>query len=329
MKIQEIPLVTIAIPTYNRGKTFLPQTLQSALDQSYPNLEIIVSDNASTDDTESVVKAFNDPRIRYVRHSQNIGHCRNFNFCIETAKGYYFLLLQDDDLIDPDFIDLCLRTVDYGCANVGVFRTGVRFIDLNGKRLGEWSNKVGGLSGEEFLLAYLSFETGIYLCGTLWNAKKLQEIGGLQSKHNLFLDVMAVAKLAMQFGRRDIQECKASNRKHPTELTYSVKFREWWEESLLLIDEFCDLVADEEMKSRLKKQGEKFIFRHNFNLVKRKKGIVNRWKLYCVIFQKCGFSVFAGQWIKYAVLSGWNSIKKTVKQMLRVLGRSEKISGAH
>lgn len=103
------PLVTIAIPTYNRANLYLTQAIESAINQTYPNLEIIISDNCSTDDTEMVIRSFKDPRIRYFRQEKNIGGNNNFNFCLKQARGEYFLLLMDDDLIDSDFIETCMR----------------------------------------------------------------------------------------------------------------------------------------------------------------------------------------------------------------------------
>ena len=96
------PLVSIGIPTYNRADGFLKQALQSAVNQTYGNIEIIVSDNCSTDHTEDLVNEFSDSRIKYIKHNNNIGANNNFNFCVNSAKGDYFLLLHDDDLIDPD-----------------------------------------------------------------------------------------------------------------------------------------------------------------------------------------------------------------------------------
>ena len=87
------PLVTIAIPTYNRADAYLEQALKSAVGQTYTNLEIIVADNCSIDHTETVVKKFSDQRIRYVRHKKNIGANNNFNYCVKQANGIYFLLL--------------------------------------------------------------------------------------------------------------------------------------------------------------------------------------------------------------------------------------------
>ena len=57
------PLVSIAVPTYNRANSFLKESLASAINQTYQNIEVIVSDNCSTDNTELVVKSFNDSRL--------------------------------------------------------------------------------------------------------------------------------------------------------------------------------------------------------------------------------------------------------------------------
>ncbi len=63
------PLVTIAIPTYNRADGYLKQALQSAVNQTYKNIEIVVSDNCSPDNTEAVVRSYTDPRIRYFQQA--------------------------------------------------------------------------------------------------------------------------------------------------------------------------------------------------------------------------------------------------------------------
>lgn len=74
------PLVSIAMLTYNRADGYLKQAIQSAVTQTYSNIEIIVSDNCSTDNTEKLVKSFNDSRIRYFKQSRNIGMVPNSNF---------------------------------------------------------------------------------------------------------------------------------------------------------------------------------------------------------------------------------------------------------
>lgn len=99
------PLVTIGIPAYNRAG-HLREALDSLLAQSYPNLEILVSDDASTDETPRVCQEYarKDRRIRFVRQSENLGIAGNHNFLLEEAKGEYFVWACDDDMRHPDFV---------------------------------------------------------------------------------------------------------------------------------------------------------------------------------------------------------------------------------
>lgn len=92
---------TIGIPTYNRAH-YLRRSLQSACDQTWPDVEVLVSDNASTDETPEIVRSFGD-RVRYHRNPENIGMWPNFLRLTELADGDYFSWLQDDDLIHCDF----------------------------------------------------------------------------------------------------------------------------------------------------------------------------------------------------------------------------------
>ena len=79
------PLVTIGIPTYNRASGRLGEAIRGALAQTYPNIEIVISDNCSTDNTTEVVSSFNSEKIRYIRQETNIGPFPNFNACLENA----------------------------------------------------------------------------------------------------------------------------------------------------------------------------------------------------------------------------------------------------
>ena len=98
------PLITILIPTYNRAH-YLRQAIQSALAQTYAPLEILVLDNASTDDTPSIAAEFTqEPRVRYLRSEVNGGITGNWRRGIEATRGEFFCLLHDDDTLEPEFI---------------------------------------------------------------------------------------------------------------------------------------------------------------------------------------------------------------------------------
>lgn len=107
--MEQNPLVSIGIPTYNRAES-LKKALDSAINQTYQNLEIIISDNASTDETKEICEDYQrkDNRIKYLRQVENAGSIANFNIVLKEATGKYFMWLADDDWIDLNFIEECL-----------------------------------------------------------------------------------------------------------------------------------------------------------------------------------------------------------------------------
>lgn len=80
-----MPKITIAIPTYNRAK-LLTEAIESVLVQTYEDFELLISDNASTDETKNVVVSFKNPRIRYHRNKKNIGMMNNWNKCVTLCQ---------------------------------------------------------------------------------------------------------------------------------------------------------------------------------------------------------------------------------------------------
>ncbi len=97
--------VTILIPTYKRPEK-LKRAIASVLSQTYSDLEVMVFDNASGDETSEIVASFmrSDPRVRYHRHPENIGMCANFNFAVSRVETPYFAFLSDDDYYLPNFV---------------------------------------------------------------------------------------------------------------------------------------------------------------------------------------------------------------------------------
>ncbi|RDZ42289.1 glycosyltransferase family 2 protein [Haloferax sp. Atlit-10N] len=91
-----MPTVSVIIPTYNRADD-IPRAIDSALDQTLSDVEVIVVDDASTDDTASVVTAYDDPRVNYLVHETNQGGSAARNTGIEVATGDYVALLDSDD----------------------------------------------------------------------------------------------------------------------------------------------------------------------------------------------------------------------------------------
>lgn len=102
---KKIPLVSIGLPVYN-GENYLDQAIESVLNQSYPNLELIISDNGSDDGTAAICQKYMemDERIRYHRFDKNYGASLNFNKSFRLSSGKYFKWLAHDDKLMPDNI---------------------------------------------------------------------------------------------------------------------------------------------------------------------------------------------------------------------------------
>jgi glycosyltransferase involved in cell wall biosynthesis len=106
------PLVSIGIPTYQRAAT-LERALVSALAQTHGSLEVVVSDNGSTDGTEVLcaAAAARDSRVRYLRQPHNLGPTANFNELFTACRGEYVMMLADDDWLDPGYVSACLAAL--------------------------------------------------------------------------------------------------------------------------------------------------------------------------------------------------------------------------
>ena len=101
------PLVSVGMPAYNRSES-LVNAIECIVNQTYKNLEIIISDNASTsNEIENIVERYmkNDKRIFYTKQKKNLGAERNFQYIINKASGKYFLMAADDDVRSLDFIE--------------------------------------------------------------------------------------------------------------------------------------------------------------------------------------------------------------------------------
>ena len=231
------PLVTIGLPTYNRADGFLRSAIECALAQTYDHLEVVVSDNCSADDTQAVVASYADSRIRYTRHATNIGANANFNYCLDTAQGDYFLLFHDDDRIDPDFVETCMAACD-PASPPGLIRTGTRIIDGQGEIVYEALN---GSKTDDFRQAWRDWfegRTSYYLCSTLFRTEAVRAQGGFGSPTDLLLDLLAGVNITAVSPWADVAEVKASFRVHGGEMTAAAKIEHWCDDSVHLLDQF-------------------------------------------------------------------------------------------
>jgi glycosyltransferase involved in cell wall biosynthesis len=131
---ENIPLLSVIIPTYNHGR-FLRQAVASVLEQGYENIEVLVLDNASTDNTREIMHAFaSDRRIRYMCNPRNIGPSYNVLNGIQIARGRYLSTLMADDYYNPGYLSRLLpRLLEKPEAVVGY--TAIRWVNEGGQAL--------------------------------------------------------------------------------------------------------------------------------------------------------------------------------------------------
>src|SRR5258706_8020493 len=110
-QLRNTPMVSIGIPTYNGDKR-IDSTILAILNQNYPNLEVIISDNCSSDTTEAVCTELRkkNPAIRYFRQKENIGIIANYEFVLRQASGDFFMWAADDDSLESGILQ---RYVDF------------------------------------------------------------------------------------------------------------------------------------------------------------------------------------------------------------------------
>lgn len=125
-----MPKVSVIIPTYNRAIQVV-KAIRSVLDQTYSDLEVIVVDDCSSDNTEEVVKGLNDKRIIYLRHDINKGGAAARNTGIKAAKGKYIAFQDDDDEWLPEKLEKQIGVFETASYKVGVVYTGFWRVENN------------------------------------------------------------------------------------------------------------------------------------------------------------------------------------------------------
>jgi glycosyltransferase involved in cell wall biosynthesis len=193
------PLVTVAIPTYNRA-SWLGECVRSSLSQTYPRIEVLISDNASTDETHDVLKQLNDARLRIIRQKTNIGLLSNWNFCLAEARGEYIVFVSDDDRIAPQFVERCVDLIGKEPQIPAILALSDTYSTSAGRI---WSPKgsqrvsTGIRDGAEVMAEYLNDQLSINMCSIMLRTRALRALGGFRLDLPHAADVAAWAGLVL------------------------------------------------------------------------------------------------------------------------------------
>ncbi|MBI4673357.1 MAG: glycosyltransferase [Chloroflexi bacterium] len=206
--------VSILIPTYNRAH-YLPETLASALQQTFRDIEVIVVDDGSTDDTAQVVRATPDPRVRYI-YQENRGVSAALNTAWRAARGEYVAMLGSDDVMLPTQIETLLQHIERDAA-IGLVYARAQAMDAQSNPLPQILGSPPKFAGRE--LASLLY--GDCICGIACLVRRaiLERVGGFDETlianedWDLWIRMAEISRLAFH------DEILARYRMHPTSLT--------------------------------------------------------------------------------------------------------------
>ena len=148
-----LPLVSIICTCYNQA-AFVEQTLNSILSQDYPNLEVFVSDNGSTDDSARRIQDFcqnNTHHFQVTYHPENLGICKAFNLAFAQATGKYIIDLSADDILLPHCVSQQVQFFEKRTEEVGVIYSNIEWINEQGKSKGKAFGNLPPPSGNVWL----------------------------------------------------------------------------------------------------------------------------------------------------------------------------------
>jgi hypothetical protein len=172
--MSETPTVTIALPTRNR-RPLLLRALNSALGQTYPRVEVLVSDNASSDDTAEALADIRDPRLRVLRQRELIPMMRHWDVLVQEARGEYFLMLSDDDFLEPEALANLVARIEDG---VGMSYGLTAMVDGDGRRVRMGRRAPASEPPTQTILEFFSARRTPFACSILLRTADVRAAGG-------------------------------------------------------------------------------------------------------------------------------------------------------
>lgn len=194
-----VPLVSIGVPVFN-GEQFLRGALDSLLGQTYENLELIISDNASTDATGEICQEYaaRDHRVRYDRNARNLGGAANMNRVFHLSVGDYFMWASDEDHWASDYVQSCMEVLA-GSDRIILVGSWGTYIDAETEEcifVDKGFSTVGMNPSERFKLHKLAIHSGSYVAAIFHGIYKRGPLSAVLPVWNLVLtDQLLLARL--------------------------------------------------------------------------------------------------------------------------------------
>jgi alpha-1,3-rhamnosyltransferase len=213
--------VSIIIPSYN-GEKYIQETIESCLNQTYNNLEIIVVDDCSTDNTLKILESFRE-RILLNINKNNLGIVKNVNRGISLSTGDFFILLGHDDILDKKHVENMLK--EFNDEIVAVHCNSI-VIDHAGREIKLARNDENQIKKTKNCMFELSIDNFISSCGMMHKSDVFKKIGGWDEQYLHYGEWLYYIK-ELQFGKIIYTtNVRAYYRKHETNITNTFQNKE-------------------------------------------------------------------------------------------------------
>lgn len=308
--------ISIVIPTFNRA-VLLQQAIETSLSQTYQNLEVIVSDNASTDETHSIVARYqHDFRFKYFRNTENIGMIPNWRKCVyEYCTGDYFVIISDDDyFVDADYLSKAVSIIEQDKSISLLFANRINLYEET-KSCVEFKNHYPAMrDGKEYFLESARRDVGFHLVTTLFSTQIARLIGVFKEDKLLSSDMLEFLRFCLHGNVGFISDCVAVYRKHRSNAWDNLNAKQ-----LLFSSQFISKAYDEAVRMNslsnavLKKwQNEalrNYLLACFYNEIEKPKGTkkvlelvsaayLNNWKSAVVFFAPKQLAIFVLRCLK-------------------------------
>lgn len=204
------PMVSVVMPAYN-GERFIARAIQSIIDQTYGNWELVIVDDCGNDQTMDIVKSFHDDRIRVLYNKKNEGIAYSRNKAIENSKGKYIAILDDDDIALPDRLDI---QVDYleSHPEIGVVGGRAYWIDENDQII---RSTMATLTNPYYIKAVYLF-SGVYINCTCTFRKSIFSEYHIRYQSNMLgmEDVLFWIECSKKINMSNVEEFVSLHREH-------------------------------------------------------------------------------------------------------------------
>lgn len=183
------PLVSVCIPAYNSA-AYIKDTMESILNQTYQNIELIVVDDNSKDDTYEMAKSIKDERIKVYKNEKNLGMVGNWNHCLELASGEFLKLICSDDMIDQNALEKEAKAMAEH-PTVNLVESDTRLVDIYGKKTGAYKryHKSGLVDGKKVAKKALIYKNFFGApVNNLMRKTAFEQVGGFDETFTYILD---------------------------------------------------------------------------------------------------------------------------------------------